>query len=103
MAKVKICLDSACTKYIYCDDGTTVIQKKPECDTSFKPSKEFDKDFDLISRGTTKTLFSPDEVFENPEIGKELVMKKSKPPEPPTKKQKIADLKKQIKELESGT
>ncbi|GAI64473.1 unnamed protein product, partial [marine sediment metagenome] len=71
------------------------MKTKPGCDANFKASKEFDKDFELISRGTTKTLFSPDEVFENPEVGKELVMKKA---EDPTKEQKIAELEAQIKE-----
>lgn len=115
MAKVKVCLDSACVKYIYLEDGRLIHQKKDKCDTNWKPSKNWDEDYNSITRSAKETMYASPDFFKNVEEGKELNFDDDEKPDMRVgeevfkdKKQEIEALEKRLKELkkkkiESGT
>lgn len=98
MAKVKVCLDSACVKYIYLEDGRLIHQKKDKCDTKWKPPKNWDEDYNAITRSAKETMYASPDFFKNVEEGKELNFDDTTSRKP-DKKQEIAELEELLKEL----
>jgi len=66
MAKIKVCLDTACTRYYELDDGRCVHVPKDVCDVeTFKKNPQSMVDFkarvNAMMRGTTKIVFMSDD------------------------------------------
>jgi hypothetical protein len=71
MAKVKKCLDSACTRYILLDDDRIIIEPKDKCDTK-SISKDFQEQFKEIAQVGKETIYVGSELFKNVKKGEEL-------------------------------
>jgi hypothetical protein len=71
MAKVKKCLDSACTRYILLDDDRVIIEPKDKCDTK-QISKDFQKEFKEIAQICKETIYTSKELFKHVKKGEEL-------------------------------
>lgn len=69
MAKVKVCLDDACARYYFTDDGKAIVAPRDVCDFEKGKGKnpkslaEFKQRFNKMARNTTKTVF----LSEDPE------------------------------------
>lgn len=55
MAKVKVCLDTGCTKYVLLDDGRCVETPLGRCKTTVWGDKEHAK-WESIVQGTTQAI-----------------------------------------------
>jgi len=66
MVKVKVCLDTACTRYFYRDDGSVDEYVKPECEKGYKENPTFHDDYmdmihsNLKAGGKRRTIFTSD-------------------------------------------
>lgn len=56
MARIKVCLNDACTDYKYIDDGRLIIQPRDKCDTT-SISKDFQKQFKALIPKITETVY----------------------------------------------
>ena len=73
MAKIKICLDSACIHYRMVEDGKLIQQRKAKCDKNWKPPEGFDKAFDEMLKQTKEVnIASPDMFDITAKVGEEL-------------------------------
>lgn len=71
MAKVKKCLDSACTRYILLDDDRVIIEPKDKCDIK-QVTKDFQEQFKEIAQVVKETIYTSKELFKNVKEGEEL-------------------------------
>jgi len=71
MAKVKLCLDSGCTKYILLDDGRTVHTPKEKCTPKVWNADERSK-FEDIVRETRETIMTSKPVMQKVKEGDEV-------------------------------
>lgn len=71
MAKVKKCLDSACTRYILLDDDRVIIEPKDKCDIK-QATKDFQEQFKEIAQVVKETIYTSKELFKNVKEGEEL-------------------------------
>lgn len=86
------------------EDGKLIQQRKAKCDKNWVPPKGFDEEFDAMLKQTKEiSIASPDMFDITSKVGEELLLASATPPPEQTKEQKITDLKKQLKELQSGT
>ena len=101
MAKIKVCLDSACINYRMVEDGKLIQQRKEKCDRNWVPPKDFDEEFDDMIRQTKEiALVSPGTFDLTAKKGEELVLDTADRTSPKKNKaQQIADLEKQLEEL----
>ena len=105
MAKIKICLDSACINYRMVEDGKLVQQRKEKCDKNWKPPEGFDEKLDdLMKRTREVNIASPGTFDMTAKVGEDLQLVGSDHRASPkqTKEQEIVQLQKRLKEL-SGT
>lgn len=73
MAKIKVCLDSACIHYRMVEDGKLIQQRKAKCDENWKPPEGFDKAFDEMLKQTKEVnIASPDMFDITAKVGEEL-------------------------------
>jgi len=81
MAKVKVCLDTDCTRFFYRDDGSIDEYVKPECEKGKDTGKSFHDDYmdmihaNLKAGGKRRTIFTSD----IPDIPKEETSKRDVP------------------------
>lgn len=100
MAKIKVCLDSACINYRLVEDGKLIEQRKAKCDRNWVPPDGFDEKFEDMFRQVNEiSLASPNMFDLTSKEGEELRLVDKTPR---TKKERIATLKKELKELETG-
>lgn len=71
MAKVKICLDTGCTKYILLDDGKTINTPKDKCVEKIWTRKDRE-DYKTIVRETNETIMVNRPVLQNVKVGDEV-------------------------------
>ena len=73
MAKVKKCLDSNCTHYIFLDDGRVVHQPKAKCDRKRLP-EDFTEELETLTSQVDKTVYVSIGAFDRCKIveGEEL-------------------------------
>jgi len=73
MAKIKICLDSACIHYRMVEDGKLIQQRKAKCDKNWKPPEGFDEEFDAMLKQTREVnIASPDMFDITAKVGEDL-------------------------------
>lgn len=106
MALIKECLDSACIHYRMVEGGKLVQQRKAKCDRNWVPPEGFDEKFDTMMRQTKEINNASPGMFDlSSKVGEELILAEEvqatalPPAKEQTKKQKIADLETQLKQL----
>jgi len=72
MARIKKCLDDACTQFILLDDGRTIAQPKDRCDVKERDPKKYAEQFAEISRETTTTIYTSGQLIKDPKPGKKI-------------------------------
>ena len=101
MAKVKICLDSACVKYILVEGDRLIHQKKAKCDLNWKPSKDFDEKYNAMTKVAKETMYASPDMFKDIEEGKDLTFGDTDTTSHKTKEEEVAELEKRLKELKA--
>jgi len=75
MVKVEKCIGSNCFTYIRVSDGkhkpALICQPKKKCDDKQR-SDNFREEFQDLITGTSKTIYTTEELFKNPKEGEEL-------------------------------
>lgn len=71
MVKVKLCLDSGCTKYILLDDGRTIHTPKEKCAPKDWSNEDRSKFADIV-RETRETIMTSKPVMQKVKEGDEV-------------------------------
>lgn len=71
MAKIKICLDTGCTRYIHVDDGRTIETPLDKCKPKSWSDKER-KDWRYIVENTREAIKVSNPVFKKAKVGDEV-------------------------------
>jgi len=90
MPKAIICIGSACEEVIHLDDGTTIHQPKPVCDTKHTPEKDFLKKYLEIADKSTRTVRLKTQLFKGVKVGTDVPLDFTETTDKP--KEKLLDV-----------